>query len=199
MAKNVQLYDYTRTTKLYPTTVAQEVIYNDEPLSNFLSDCVSVDNDHEQRIYTLEQKVGNGVASDEDFINLQKEVNSLDSRITTLEDEGLKEIEDSSITTAKLANSAVTKDKIADNAVTSSKIKNGEIIWGKLSVPVQARIEDAETRITDLENNGISVIELTQAEYDSLDEYQFNTLYYITDGISVIDELMARVSALENS
>jgi hypothetical protein len=189
MAKNVQLYDYTGTTKLYPTTVAQEVIYNDDPLSDFLSDCVSVDNDHEQRIYTLEQKVGNGVASDEDFINLQEEVNSLDSRITTLEEEGLKEIEDSSITTAKLANSAVT----------SSKIKDGEVEWDKLSVPVQMRIEDSETRITTLENNeGIPVIELTQAEYDSLDEYQFNTLYYITDGISVIDELMARVSALEN-
>lgn len=246
MAKNVQLYDYTGTTKLYPTTVAQEVIYNDDPLSDFLSDCVTVDNDHEQRIYALEQnavvadgsitteKIADGAVTHyklaeesvypihivdeaitamkiaEDAVGTYKiqdgavTMDKLSDDVKTILENA--EIADGSITTAKLANDAVTKDKIADDSVTSSQIKDGEILWGKLSIPVQMRIEDTESRLTVLESGGstgggggLSVIELTQAQYDALDEYQFNTLYHITDGTSIIDELMARVEALENS
>lgn len=370
MAKNVQLYDYNGTTKLYPITVAQEVLYNNAPLSDFL-------NDYGDRVESLEQnaviadgsitteKIADGAVTHyklaeesvypmhivdeaitamkiaEDAVGTYKiqdgavTMDKLSDDVKTILENA--EIEDGSITTAKLANDAVTKDKIADDAVTSSQIKDGEVIWGKLSMPVQMRIEAAEagasdnsstlssladriedaetfiktvaegagvyppdfvnakkvlydstsvtpaimstplngfldtlrakdkeidtaledirqdvesnssdisslkervtetekdiitntsdisalgvrvtknegdistldtkvtgidTRVTQIENTFCEVVALTQAEYDALDEYQFNTLYHITDGTSIIDELMARVEALENS
>lgn len=232
MAKNVQLYDYNGTTKLYPITVAQEVLYNDAPLSEFL-------NDYGDRVESLEQnavvadgsitteKIADGAVTHyklaeesvypihivdeaitamkiaEDAVGTYKiqdgavTMDKLSDDVKTILENA--EIADGSITTAKLADDAVTKDKIADDAVTSSQIKDGEVIWGKLSIPVQMRIEDTESRLTELETNStdnLNIIELTQDEYDALGEYEDKTIYAITDENSSLEN---RIVALENA
>lgn len=237
MAKNVQLYDHSGTTKLYPITVAQEVLYNNAPLSEFL-------NDYGDRVESLEQnavvadgsitteKIADGAVTHyklaeesvypihivdeaitamkiaEDAVGTYKiqdgavTMDKLSDDVKTILENGsggLKEIADGSITTAKLANDAVTKDKIADDAVTSSQIKDGEVIWGKLSIPVQMRIEDTESRLTELETNStdnLNIVELTQDEYDALGEYEDKTIYAITDENSSLEN---RIVALENA
>lgn len=94
-----------------------------------------------------------------------------------------------SITSSKIKDGSITKDKLAEDSVTSSKIKDGEVIWNKLSVPVQMMIENGQ------------IIELTQAEYDALTEYEVGTIYAIIDGTSEyykkteVDALISGISS----
>ena len=78
MAKNVQLYDYTGTTKLYPTTVAQEVFLDGEQVSTILTDQNTVILDHEERITELEVS-GGGSGGGLKIVEITRaEYNSLD-------------------------------------------------------------------------------------------------------------------------
>lgn len=133
-------------------------------------------------------------------------------------------IKDYNVTEAKIATGAVSKNKLAEDSVTSSKIKDHAVEWDKLSVPVQTEINSKayqidlevfkeetydslttlDSRITKnegdidyIENNYLKVIQLSEEEYEALDEYEFNVLYSITGIKSPFEDIENRISALE--
>lgn len=87
------------------------------------------------------------------------------------------EIQDGSITTAKLANLGVTtakiaagavdKDRIADNAVTTSKIKNGSVSTDKLSSAIKNLLDWLQDG-TAIQDGAITMSKLAQGVQEAI-------------------------------
>lgn len=202
MAKDIQLYDYTGTVKVYPKTHGELVITRE---GHTVSEAL--------------EQLGNEISSVEgnlnsEIDNLKGTVENHEGRIENLEENAI--IKDGSITTSKIADRAVTWEKIGfdviddvnhlegriadleenaiikDGSITTEKIADKAISWNKMS-------DDVSGDIAELFNESAKIVNLTQAEYDSLKTYDFKTIYVITDGKSELDKLTERVDSLSGT
>ena len=202
MAKDIQLYDYTGTVKVYPKTHSELVITRE---GHTVSEAL--------------EQLGNEISSVEgnlnsEIDNLKGTVENHEGRIENLEENAI--IKDGSITTSKIADRAVTWEKIGfdviddvnhlegriadleenaiikDGSITTEKIADKAISWNKMS-------DDVSGDIAELFNESAKIVNLTQAEYDSLKTYDFKTIYVITDGKSELDKLTERVDSLSGT
>lgn len=149
MAKNVQLYDYSGDTKLYPTTVSGEVYHNGSKLSSVLNEIKDSINDCSTDIINLQDTLQNGITDN------TNEISSIISGNTT-RDLRINEHEDRITELEIKGNENILASKILYNG------KSLEVVLGDLSTDITAAhtridhltgiIDDLDKRINKLEN-----------------------------------------------
>lgn len=206
MAKNIQLYDYSGTTKLYPTTVSGEVYHNGNKLTNVLSgiqvELANIEGDIADVNNTLQSAIDDNTSeissiksgnSTRDMM-----INDHEDRITSLEGKRVEDMETingniSSIQTTLLAG-------IEENSGEISSIKSGNSTRDLM-------ISDHEDRITGLEIKGNESIQATKIVYNgkTLDTVLGDLSSDITSAhsrldnlVTIIDDLDKRIGKLEN-
>ena len=97
-----------------------------------------------------------------------------------------------SVTEAKIDTNSITSSKIAESAVTTEKISQNSVNWSKLSPEVRDDYNNLELRVVNLEeeDNGyiVNIIEVTQAEYNALEDHDDSIIYCIIDGTNSLEE-----------
>lgn len=173
MAKEIIFYESGTTTRLFPVTEASSV-YDTETgftVRQYLDDILEDLGDLEKKIPNLEQRVEEN-HTNIDEIGVAQEtltmrtIPALEERITSLE-EGEISIDLSEYYT-KVATDELLEAK-QDLLIPQETLKtiNGESLLGSGDIKV--------------EDLGLRIEKITQAEYDSLTEYDPNILYAITD------------------
>ena len=170
MAKDIQLIDPSGNGKLYPRTHASLVITETgktvteaiEGLEGSVGGLTRNAEILEETLYTNYDNLSTEISNNAGEISSLKSENTTrdlritdhEDRITVLEGKSI-ELGPGSVTSEMIANNSITKDKLEDDSVRSSKIKDGEIGMTKLSVALQATIDDLGTSM-DTANTDIS-------------------------------------------
>lgn len=206
MAKNIQLYDYSGTTKLYPTTVSGEVYHNGNKLTNVLSgiqvELANIEGDIADVNNTLQSAIDDNTSeissiksgnSTRDMM-----INDHEDRITSLEG---KRVEDMEAINGNISSIQTTLQAgIEENSGEISSIKSGNSTRDLM-------ISDHEDRITGLEIKGNESIQATKIVYNgkTLDTVLGDLSSDITaahnrlDSLTtIIDDLDKRIGKLEN-
>ena len=206
MAKNVQLYDYSGDTKLYPTTVSGEVYHNGSKLSSVLNEIKDSINDCSTDIINLQDTLQNGITDNTNEISSIKSENSTrDLRITDHEDR-ITELEGQRIEDLQTINNTIGNlQDTLQGGITDNTNEISSIISGNTTRDL--RINEHEDRITELEIKGNENILASKILYNgkSLEVVLGDLSTDITAAhtridhlTGIIDDLDKRINKLEN-
>ena len=101
------------------------------------------------------------------------------------------EIEDGSVTTAKLADGAVTTDKIADGTITSSKLKESYALVSDLESEITTREETDNSLQTNIDNVSAKIDALDMTEVKPSASETLSSIKQVDGKVSVVKQTIS--------